>query len=234
MTIPADKSSGVAEPVRNIHGGPADANQTSLASLATYAVDVVRLCGHLYGQLGVLGQKVHVLEEQVDRLSTTVGQQSRRHDEHVAILAACQKDTANALNHQVERHALHPAVEAAVALTEELSRLQDCAKQLPGSDEGNDGLGEIRTEIDISCTVAHEKLAHLGVQRIAPTEGEQFDMKLHSVCGCVETIDEELQGKISKLVTAGIVYRRKVLRQARVSVFRMRTSDGQDKRKESI
>jgi hypothetical protein len=142
----------------------------------------------------------------------------------VAILAACQRDTAGVLNHEIDRHAIHPAVETVVALAEELSHLKDCASRLPDGSAGGDGMDKLRTEIDISCTVAREKLANLDVQMIRPAEKEQLDAKVHSACGYIVTRDGELQGKISKLVTPGIAYRGKVLRQARVTVFRMKTS----------
>jgi hypothetical protein len=186
----------------------------------------VLFCGHVYVQLSTVSQRLRDLERRLDRLGTSVEQQYRRHDQHVAILVACQRDTANVLNHELERHALYPAVEAVVALAAELSHLRDCASQLLGG--GGDGAGKLRAEIDISCSVAGEKLANLDVQRIAPAEGEQLDPKTHSVCGYVETADESFHGRISKLVTPGTVYRGTVLRQARVIVFRLKPSENQE------
>lgn len=226
MTIPAGKSSGSVE--------PADLNQTGLACLTTHASGMVLLCAHVYGQLGVFGQRIRDLEEQLQRLGTIVEQQYRRDGQHVAILAACQRDTAGILNHEVERHALHPAVEAVVALAEELSHLQDCARELLDGGVSGDDVDKLRAEIDISCTVAREKLANLDVQRITPAEGEELDARTHAVCGCLETADENLLGKISKLMTPGIAYRDKVLRQARVILFRLRRSGDQKERKESV
>ena len=234
MTIPAGKSGGSVEPARDVHGGPADLNQTGLACLTTHASGMVLLCAHVYGQLGVFGQRVQALEEQLHRLGTIVEQQYRRDGQHVAILAACQRDTAGVLNHEVDRHALHPAVEAVVALAEELLHVQNCAGELLDGGVSGDDVDKLRAEIEISCTVAMEKLANLDVQRITPAEGEELDTQLHVVCGYTETADEGLHGRISKLVTPGIAYRGEVLRQARVIVFRMRTSDGQTKRKESV
>jgi molecular chaperone GrpE (heat shock protein) len=65
-----------------------------------------------------------------------------------------------------------------------------------------------------------EKLAQLDVQRITPAEGDQLEPKLHAVCGSIETPDEHLHGRIGQLVTPGIVYRGKVLQQARIVLFR--------------
>jgi molecular chaperone GrpE (heat shock protein) len=234
MAVKSDKTTSPVEPAHDVHTAPANGNQTSLACLTTYASSAVLFYGYVYGQLGVLGRKVHALEEQLDRLGASIEQQGRQHDEHVAILAACQRDTAIVLNHELDRHALHPAVEAVVALAEELSHLNDCASQLPNVSVDGDGVDRLRAEMDISCSVAREKLANLDVQRITPAEGEQLDPKVHTVCGYVEMVDKNLHGRISKVVTPGIAYRGKVLRPARVLVFRMRTSDGQNKRKESV
>jgi molecular chaperone GrpE (heat shock protein) len=121
-----------------------------------------------------------------------------------------------------------------VALAEELSHLRDYASQLSHANLDGDGVDKLRAEIDVSCTVAREKLANLDVQRITPAEGEELDAQLHTVYGYTETAGGDLHGRISKLVTPGIAYRGKVLRQARVTVFRRRTSDGQNKRKESV
>lgn len=234
MTIPADKSCGSAEPMRDVQGGPANVNQTGLVCLTTYAPSAVLYWGHVYGQLGLLGQRIRDLEEQLHRLGTIVEQQYRRDGQHVAILAACQRDTAGVLNHEVDRHALHPAVEAVVALAEELSHLRDCARAILDGGVSGDDVDRLRAEFDISCTVAREKLANLDVQRITPAEGEELDTQLHAVCGYTETTDEGLHGRISKFVTPGIAYRGKVLGQARVTVFRMRRSGDQKERKESV
>jgi hypothetical protein len=223
MTIPADRSGGLAEPGRDGQGGSAGANRTSLVCLTTYAPGVVLFCGQVYVQLSLLSQRVQDLERRLDRLGTSVEQQGRQHDQHVAVLAACQRDTAGVLNHELEQHALHPAIEAVVALAAELSHLQGCASQLVDAAIGGDGVGKLQAEIDISCSVARERLAHLDVQRITPLEAEEFDPTEHVLCGCVETADESLHRKISKLVAPGIVYRGKVLRPARVLAFRVKT-----------
>jgi hypothetical protein len=131
MAISSDKDRGLPESGREDCGGPADANQASLACLTTYAPGVVLLCGQVYGQLGEFGRRVQTLEEHLDQLRALVEQQYRRDGEHMALLAACQRDTASVVNHELERHALHPAVEAVVALAEELSHLKECASPLP-------------------------------------------------------------------------------------------------------
>lgn len=227
MTISSKKGNGLPAPGREDRGGPAGVNQTTLACLTTYAPSTVLFYGYVYGQVNVLGQRIQALEERFDRLRAMVEEQYRRHEEYLSIVAACQRDTAAVLNHELDRHALHPAIEAVVALVEELSHLRDCASRLPEPSCDENGVGKFRAEIEISCTIAKEKLANLDVQMITPTPGEGLDPKLHAVCGYNGTTDEDLRGRISQVVTPGIIYRGKVLRQARVLVFRTKTSANQ-------
>jgi len=227
MRVPTDKTSASARPGPGVHAGPTDANQTSLACLTTYAPATVLLCGHVYSQLGRLARHVQALEERLDGFGQIVEQLHRRSHKHMTLLAACQRDTAAVLNHELDRHALHPAIEAIVALAEELSHLKDCARQLLDGCAGREEVGKLRAEMDLSCTVARERLANLDIERIAPAEQEKLDARVHMVCGHVATADEDLHGRIHKLVTPGIAYRGKILRQARVLVFRLKSSGGQ-------
>ena len=216
-----------SEPTCDVHTGSATVNQTGLACLTTYAPSTVLLSGYVYGQLGALGQKVQALEEQSHRLRVMVEEHHRRHEEYLSIVAACQRDTAAVLNHELDRHALHPAIEAVVALAEELSHLKECASRVPDANGDGAGVDRLRGEIDISWSIAREKLAHLDVRTIAPAPGEGLDPKLHAVCGYTVTTDEHLHGRIGQVVTPGITYRGKVLQQARVLVFRTKTSANQ-------
>jgi molecular chaperone GrpE (heat shock protein) len=113
-------------------------------------------------------------------------------------------------------------------LAEELLHLQDGVKQSLPADGGGDRTDQLRQEIDIGCTVAGERLAHIDVKRIVPGEGEEFDPQEHVICGYIQTADEGLNGRISQLVKPGIVYGRKVLRPARVTVFRQDTQQKQE------
>lgn len=228
MTIGADKGSDRPERENKGDGVCADDTRRSLVCLATFIPSQVLFFQYVYGQLSLLGQRVHDLERQLEGLSTTIEKQYRQYDEHMATLAACQRDTAKALNHELERYALHPAIEAVAALAEELFHLQDSARQLLDSGVGDDGAGPLTQEIGISGSVARERLANLDIRTIAPSAREQLDSKEHAVCAYNNTEDEDLHGQIGKLVTPGVVYRGKVLRQARVVVFRCETSGDQE------
>ncbi len=235
MKSPADNNQSV-EPRPDGPIAPSGASQTSLACPATYAPSMVLFQQFIYGQLDMLGRRVHDLEKHLDRLAPIVEQQYRRCDDYLAILAACQRDTSNALNHELERRAIHPAIEAVVALAEELARARDCVRDCAGGVDNESpgaagigggagsGMDLVRPVLDISCGIAQEKLANLNVEMIAPAKGDALDAMQHTVCGCVDTPDESLCQKISSLVTAGFAYGGKVLRPARVIVFRMKAS----------
>jgi len=227
MTLPKDNArSGIERRFKRTRGH-APGNRHRLTCLHTFFAALVLFLQFVYGQLDKLGRRVHQLENRLDRLGATVERQRRQCDEHFILLAACQQDTAKALNREIEQHALHPAIKAVGALAEELSRLEVCAIRLLG--DGTDGgqAGELRNEIEISCGVAREKLAALDVQMITPAEGAELDAKHYEVCGSIQTADQDRHGRIGKLVTPGITYRGKVLRQARVLVFRFEASRNQ-------
>ena len=224
MTTVANKQN---DSVKTTRDNRPDANQTALACLTTYAPSAVLFEGYVYRQLKVLDKSIHELEKRLDRLDANIEQQYHRHGEYMSILAACQRDTASVLNREIDRHALHPAIETVVALSEELSHLKDYVSQMPNGSPDHENIEKIGGEIDLSCTVAQERLANLDVQIITADRGQELDARVHSACGSIVTVDRDLQGKISKLVTPGIAYRGKVLRQARVTVFRMKTSKKQ-------
>jgi len=198
-------------------------NSGALACVGTFGPSAILHQQFVYAQLGALARKVQELEGRLECLGRSIEQQYGRDDEHIVALAACQRDTAKALNQELQRHAVYPAVEAVAALAEELSRLQERAKEPLDSGDDN-GIAQLQAEIDISCCIAREKLAALDVQIIAPSRSEELDTTRHAACGYIETAEKNFHGRISKLVTPGLVYRGKVLRPARVWVFRSNAS----------
>lgn len=195
-------------------------DQHSLACLNTFAGSLILFLQYAYSQLNMLAERSRETEQRMDQLGTIVERLSNQYDRHVAALVNCQKETAGILNHELERHALNPAIEALVKLAKELTDLPERIGQSTGGVGTEKEFAGIQQEIDISCSIAREQLAHLDIEIIAPSQAQKFDKNAHTICGCVETADEHQHGKISKLVTPGIVYRGKVLHQARVSVFR--------------
>ena len=138
----------------------------------------------------------------------------------VKIAAGCQEQTAAILQHNLERHALDPAVETVVTLADELFRLNQICQKLHDPTEDNSELKTLANELGISARVARDRLSFLGIEHIMPAKGEQIDVKRHSICGHTDTQNKNLHGRIGKSITAGVLYRGRVLQEARVSVFR--------------
>ena len=195
-------------------------DQRSLACLNTFALSQVLYHQYVYGQLSALNQNSQEWKEQIARLNEIVERQGQSLEQCVTAVAACQKETASVLNREVERHTVKPAMETVVALAEELFHLRDLIEQFCPESGPYDDLEQLKQESEVSCQVACGKLSYLDIERITPSTGDEFDPSVHAACGHVETSDSTLHSRIDKLITSGITHRGKVLRQAKVCVFR--------------
>lgn len=160
------------------------------------------------------------LRKSVEHLNERVQILSRDYFRCVKIVKDCQEETASVLNRELERHALHPAVLIVVTLADELLRLNNRAQATELHAKSSSELKRLRDELQISASIANDKLGYLDIARIAPSKGDSFDPEKHVACSSVPTDKKNLHGTISELLTAGIRYRSKVLQQARVSMFR--------------
>jgi molecular chaperone GrpE (heat shock protein) len=138
----------------------------------------------------------------------------------VCIIAQCQQQMTKLIGRDIERFALNPAILAVVALADEIVRLSDmtaedgCKNGLPNSFE------VIRQQIQQSANIAKDKLKHLGIEKIRPIQKEMVDPAKHDVRTCTPTDDKNLHGRISSVLSDGIIYRGNILKQAKVSVYR--------------
>lgn len=185
-----------------------------IVRLNTYPGILFLFFEQVYRKLGQLGTRVHNTERQLDGIHQSIKEQQCKENELVVTVAACQKDTADALNRKLERHLLHPAIETIAVLVEEINRLRDCGKQLENK------FPSFVEEAEISSSLAEERLAHLDIQRLMPTVGDSLDTKKHAVCSYSETDVPHSHGQISSVISPGVLYRGQVLRSARVTVFR--------------
>ena len=164
-------------------------------------------------QFRALRTRFDALDVHLGRLDATVANQTKGFEACIDTVSKCQDQTAKMLNSQLERHALNPAIEAVVALAEELAGLK--TKSITA--EPNSRLTE---EINIAAAIASEKLAYLDIEKISPGEFTCLIPHHHEVCGAQQTDNPQLHGKISMLLSCGIIYRGKVLKPAKVSVYR--------------
>lgn len=181
-----------------------------LQLLRQYLVRVVKFFRTMLEDLG----------KKIQRLNETVDRHERGFQQCVNIVKNCQEQTARILNYEFERHALEPAVETVAALADELLRLDHVARKLLQGNESNVELKTLANELQISGSIAEDKLSYLDIERIRPSRTEVIDPEKHSICDYADTENKALHGRISKLITPGILYRGKMLRQARVSIFR--------------
>jgi molecular chaperone GrpE (heat shock protein) len=164
-----------------------------------------------------------LLRRQHDRfgeLTEVVQQQTTGFEQCLNTVRNCQEQTAKILNHELDRHALNPAIESVVLLANELERLHGLATQMIGEGRVCAKVQKLIDDLVVSGQIAQDRLRHLDIEKIAPSLNDNFDPKLHTVCSYSDTNDPLRSGCVSEIITAGIIYRGKVLRQARVSVFR--------------
>lgn len=164
-----------------------------------------------------------LLRRQHDRfgeITAAVQRQTTGFEQCLNTVRNCQEQTAKILNHELDRHALTPAIESVVLLANEFERLHGLGAQLIGEGQACAKVQKFIDDLAVSDQIAQDRLRYLDIEKISPSLNDSFDPKLHTVCSYSDTDDPSRSGCISEMITAGIIYRGKVLRPARVSVFR--------------
>ncbi len=165
---------------------------------------------------------LRTLNKRISRLLEAHEKNERELQSHLAIVADCQKETARCANHELERHALYPAVEAVFMLTclfQELGKQWD---ELITSQEHCPLMGSLVNSIAEAAKLANDKCEYLGIQAICPRELDDFDPKQHDIKQVGPTDDSAKHKKIERTLVPGLTYRGKVLQPAKVSVYRYR------------
>lgn len=160
------------------------------------------------------------IRRQLQHQSDNIAQQWLQLQECIKITENRRQETAKILNHELERHALNPAIETVVQLYDEIVGLKNLAEKFKHEAKDCPAIVPLLRALQISADIAEDKLAYLGIERLTPAESDELDPIKHSACHAVQTNSEELHRKVSQLLSPGLIYRGKVLRQARVSVFR--------------
>lgn len=158
--------------------------------------------------------------DQFGELAAVVQRQTTGYEQCLNTVRNCQEQTAKILNHEIERCAINPAIEGVVLLANELERIHGLAAQLIGDGQACAKVQKFIDDLVVSCQIAQDRLRYLDIEKIAPSLNDSFDPKLHTVCSYSDTDDPSCSGCVSEVITAGIIYRGKVLRPARVSIFR--------------
>jgi len=162
-------------------------------------------------------------DEQTARLKPLLaeaGKRGQENDSHLQIVAECQKQTAALANGLLERQALQPAVETVHELAVVLEELSKQAAALTGSHTQCPVFEPLIEAIDQAAKMAAVKRQYLGAEAIEPSPGEAFDSRRHEIQRAVPTDDPSRQRTIEGTMVVGLAYRDKVLRPAKVSVYR--------------
>jgi molecular chaperone GrpE (heat shock protein) len=136
------------------------------------------------------------------------------------ILAKCQQTTSEIANRNLERFALEPAIEVVDLLCNFIEEI--------ASDEAFNTenicplLYKLKQIVRQAENIAHEKREYLGLVKIQPEKMDDLDPQRHQIKGAVDTTDKEKHKKIERTLTAGLMYKDKILKQARVSVYRFK------------
>ena len=169
------------------------------------------------------------VRETLDQLKQRIQEQSKvlqGHGRHMQqaleIAASCQRQTSEYLNRTLERHLVNPAIRTVGTLAEELLRLSGMVLDTGKEVSGCPAIKPVIEAALVGQKVAEEELACVDIERICPSGGDEIDAARHEVYGTVDTDDGQLHGKIAELITPGLSFRGEVLRQAKVTVYRLK------------
>ena len=132
----------------------------------------------------------------------------------------CQRQTADLANQAIERHALHPSILAVDLLVDTLCQLAQQAEALGNSQPRDPQVMSLLASILSAAEIAESKKASLDIQSIQPAEMDKPDKDMHKIVSAVDTDDQSKHKKIHQTLSVGLIYRGKVLREAKVSVYR--------------
>lgn len=153
------------------------------------------------------------------RLMNTIGQLQVEHRQCFEIVAACQQQTAGVLNHTLEKQSLYPAIECVAALAGEIGELCNTLKRADAQPVV-EKVKLMEEELSVSLCLAQQKMSAMEIETLCPKTEELLDSNKHTVCGYQPTEDPGFHGKISQVVQEGVLYRGKILRSAKVLVYR--------------
>ncbi len=176
---------------------------------------------------GAIYQFFAAMDTRLARLDKKVSKALKARDDHSAILekcfdtvAECQRQTAEFANDALERHALHPSILAVDLLSSNFCQLAQQADALKNTQQLDPQIMSLVESISSAAEIAESKKASLNIQSIQPAEMDKLDKDMHTIVDAVDTDDESKHKKIHQTLTAGLIYRGKILREAKVLVYR--------------
>ncbi len=183
----------------------------SIVSVTLYSID--KNCQLLVTYLKQKDEKYFQLCEQLLEMI-------KKYQNSLTIITECQKETSSLANNKLENHLLYPAIEAVAALAEQIQNLYEHISSLPETERFCPFVRPIISIIEQASKIAKDKLQHLDISSIEPKELSDLESDKHDVKKAVPTNDIEKHRKIERTLVPGLIYKGKVLRQAKVSVYR--------------
>lgn len=176
------------------------------------------------------------MHTQLSRQNRLLSKVLKARDEDLAALkncfytvADCQKQTAELANQFIERHALHPAILTVDLLANLISQIAHQADALINNQDISPSLTTLMPLILDAAKIADSKKAQLEIQVVSPVDGDDLDSSLHEIVQVIATDDESKNKKVHSTIVAGAAYRGKILRPARISVYRFSGNVAADK-----
>jgi molecular chaperone GrpE (heat shock protein) len=187
-----------------------------------------------------IAKRPEAVTDRLDQLADQVQQLQKKHktyttkfEDYFNIVAECQKETAKLANSRLERHLLHPAIEAVDMLARQIQQLLQQVTSLPDNEMLCPFVRPIADSIKHVAVIADDKSKSLGMEVIEPRGLDDLDPDKHEVKQVFPTEDSTKHKKIERTLVRGLMYRGKVLRQAKVSVYRyMETGNSKGEKNE--
>ena len=177
--------------------------------------------------VGAIYQFFTAMKTRLTRLDKKVSKALKARDNHSATLekcfdtvADCQRKTAEYANDALERHALHPSILAVDLLSSTICQLAQRADAIKNSQQLDPQIMSLVESVLSAVEIAESKKASLDVQSIQPAEMDELDKDMHTIVDAVDTDDKSKHKKIHQALSTGLIYRGKILREAKVSVYR--------------
>jgi molecular chaperone GrpE (heat shock protein) len=183
-------------------------------SIVSVALDNIhKLCKVIKKSIGQLTERLlKILKDYENRENNL--------EDYLRIVADCQKETAKFANNQFERHALYPAIETVFILRNQFHELNKPADKIMKKQIQCPLFGTHTDAIVNAVKLADAKCEYLGIKAIEPVELDDFDPQKHDIKQTIETDESSRHRKIKETLIPGLIYRDRVLQQAKVSVYR--------------
>lgn len=181
---------------------------------------VMEAAGAIYRFFTAMNTRLTLLDKKVSKALKARDDYSATLEKCFDTVAECQKQTAEFANDALERHALNPSILAVDLLSSTICQLAQQADALNNTQQLDPQIMSLVESVLSAVEIVESKKASLDIQSIQPAEMDELDKDMHTIVDAVDTDDESKHKKIHQTLSTGLIYRGKILREAKVSVYR--------------